>query len=115
MITDNKKIIQLLDNTLTAIGHEIITLAADATQYKFNAPAGAKLALCIPEEVGGSGTSKILRFWEDRTDSASPTSTAGIPRGDLEAFEIVGAANIQNFRMVRVTSAAHTVTVQYYG
>ena len=72
-----------------------------------------KNSLCIPEEVGASGTAKIIRFWEDRMED--PTSTDGIPRGDLEAFEIIGAANIANCRIIRVTASAHKIMVQYYG
>jgi len=63
------------------------------------------------EEVGSSGTNKIIRYW---TDGTNPTSSQGIVRGDMDAFDISGKINLDNFRVTKVAGGNHVLTVQYF-
>lgn len=93
-----------------AIGHEVLTLSG-AGVYSLSVPDQARYALCVVEEVGASGSQKILRYL---LDGSNPTTSVGIPRGDLDAFDIAGYSNLKNFKVIKISGGSHTVTVQYF-
>jgi hypothetical protein len=93
-----------------AIGHEVITFNA-ASVFSLTVPDQARYALCVLEEVGSTGSAKVIRFW---LDGSNPTTTVGIPKGDMEAFDIAGYSNLKEFRAIKVAGGSHTLTVQYF-
>jgi hypothetical protein len=93
-----------------AIGHEIITLS-DGNVHSLTVPTDARYALMVLEETGGTGTAKLIRFWED---GSNPTTTTGIVRGDMDAWDVVSYANLKSFKIIRLTASAHKLFVQYY-
>lgn len=109
LTTMTQKLLAFAANGYKAIGHQTITFGAGVVSL--TVPDGANCALMLLEEVGATGTRKVIRFWED---GAIPTSSLGIPRGDMDAWDIVSRQNLENFRAIRVTAAAHILQVQYY-
>lgn len=93
-----------------AISHQQITFST-AGVYSLTVPSQARYALCVIEEVDASGSSKIIRYW---SDGSNPTTTEGIPRGDMDAFDIEGYPNLLNFRAIKIAGGNHILTVQYY-
>jgi hypothetical protein len=100
----------LLSTDKGAISHEVITFSTPGV-YSLTVPQQARYALCVLEEVGASGDSKVIRYWLDGSD---PSTTVGIPRGDLDAFDIAGYANLKDFKAIKVSGGNHTLTVQYF-
>lgn len=105
-----RQIFSKLTTSARAVGHEIVTFAA-GTVYSLNVPEEARYAICVLEEVGGGGTSKLIRYW---TDNSNPTVTDGIVRGDMDAFDIAGYSNLKQFKAIKIAGGAHRLTVQYY-
>ena len=109
--TTLSRMLSLMSNGYKAIGSQVITLST-AGVYSLTVPEGANYALMVIEEAGGTtGTSKIVRFLET---GANPTSSIGIPRGDLDAWDVISYQNLVNFKIIRVTAASHVLQVQYY-
>lgn len=104
------RLLQIASTGWRAIGHEIITFS-DGNVKSLTVPDNARYALMVLEEAGGSGTSKLIRFWED---GSNPTTTEGIVRGDLDAWDIVSLSNLKDFKAIRLTAASHKLFVQYY-
>lgn len=93
-----------------AISHEVLTLN-NAGVFSLTPPVNAQYALIVVEEVGSSGSSKVVRYFLDGTN---PTASVGIVRGDGDAFDISGKVNLDNFRVIKVAGGNHTLTVQYF-
>ncbi len=104
------KLLQIASTGWRAIGHETITLST-AGVYSLTVPDQARYALMVIEETGSTGTQKIVRFWED---GSNPTASDGIARGDMDAWDVISYSNLKDFKIIRVTAAAHKLFVQYY-
>lgn len=105
-----RKVLTRITTSNKAIGHEVITFNG-AGIFTLNVPDQARYALCILEEVGGTGTLKLIRYW---LDGGIPTTTVGIVRGDCDAFDIAGYANLKGFKGIKIAGGNHTLTVQYF-
>jgi hypothetical protein len=105
-----RKIYSKLSTENGAIGHEVVTFSTNGV-YSLTVPAQAKYALCVLEEVGGSGSTKIIRYF---MDNSLPTTSLGIPKGDMEAFDIAGYSNLTSFKAIKIAGGNHILTVQYF-
>lgn len=93
-----------------AIGHEVITFNA-ASVFSLTVPDQARYALCVLEEVGAAGSSKLIRYY---LDGSNPTISDGIVRGDMDVFDIAGYSNIKDFKAIKIGGGNHILTVQYF-
>lgn len=100
-----KDLLQITRYNLVACGYQKLTVAGTAVSLTI--PSGAKYALCV---VQSSITTPAIRYLEYGT----PTSTDGIPRSDLDSFDIQGAENLANFKAIQVAAGNHTLHIQYY-
>lgn len=100
-----KELIQLTRYNLVACGYEKLTVAGAAVSL--TVPAEAKYALIV---VQSSIVTPAIRYLEYGT----PTATDGIPRSDLDAFDIQGYQNLINFKAIQVGAGTHTLHIQYY-
>ena len=65
------------------------------------------------QQLESSLTTPAIRYLE-LGDKTPPTSTDGIQRSNLDAFDINGYSNLLNFRAIQVGVGTHTLHVQYY-
>lgn len=100
-----KELIGLTRANLNACGYQKLTVAGTAVQLTI--PAESKYALII---VQSSITTPAIRYLE----YGVPTATDGIPRSDLDAFDIQGSQNLANFSAIQVSAGTHTLHIQYY-
>ena len=111
--SDNSKqylqeLVRLAKTNLTAIGYEKLVVAG--TAVALTVPATAKYAEIV---LQSSITTPAIRFLLLGAQTL-PTSAEGIPRSDLDAFDIYGYNNLINFRAIQVAGGTHTLFVQYY-
>lgn len=100
-----KELLQITRYNLVACGYQKLTVAGTAVSLTI--PTGARYALVV---VQSSIATPAIRYLEYGT----PTATDGIPRSDLDAFDIQGAQNLANFKAIQVGAGAHTLHIQYY-
>lgn len=105
-----KKLTRFVTTDRNAIGQQTLTLST-ANATTLTVPDNAKYAILQVEQTGGSGSSKVIRYW---LHGENPTTTTGIARGDMDVFDIVGRANLLSCKLIRVTAANHVVQIQYY-
>ncbi len=103
----SRMIMIILANDWRAISNQ--QLVVNNTVKKLTVPTNAKYALIVPES-DADGTA--IRYW---LDGSAPTTTQGIPRGDLAAFDIVEKQNLINFRVIQAQAGTHNLQVQYFG
>lgn len=104
------KLLQIVSTGHRAVGHEVITFSAD-TVYSLTVPTEARYALMVLEQAGATGARKVIRFWED---GSNPTSTEGLSRGDMDAWDIVSYSNLKDFKAIRSIAGSHKLFIQYY-
>ncbi len=105
-----QQLVNLTKKNLLAIGWE--TLVIDNTVKKLiSIPTDATYALVVVESTI---TTPAIRYLELGGAGTQPSTTVGIPRSNLDAFDIQGAENIRNFRATRIAAGTHSVSVQYY-
>ena len=69
--------------------------------------------IAIEGDAAAADPDKLARFREDGID---PDTSTGRPVGDRFIYEIIGKANIDNFRIIGITvGETHTIHVEYYG
>lgn len=112
LYSDNSKsllrgILQKSNHDLLAVGYEKISVS---TIKSLTVPTGATYALITVES---SLTTPAIRYLE-LGDKTPPTSTDGIQRSNLDAFDVNGYSNLLNFRAIQVGVGTHTLHVQYY-
>lgn len=97
---------------LRAIGWE--TLTVDNT-------AGGKSLASIPTEanyalivVESSISTPAIRYLECGNTVTVVTSSVGIPKSNLDGFDVVGRENLLSFRAIQVGAGTHTLSIQYY-
>lgn len=100
-----KDLLALTRANLVACGYEKLTVAGTAVSLTI--PTEAKYALIV---VQSSITTPAIRYLEYGT----PTATDGIPRSDLDAFDVQGYQNLLNFKAIQVSGGTHTLHIQYY-
>ena len=104
----SSKLLELSKYNLTCCGYQQITV--DDTAAHLTIPTNAKYAICIVES---DATGVAVRFLE-LNDKTLPTDTTGMPRADADSFDISGAENLKNFRVIQAQSGAHLLNVSYY-
>lgn len=95
-------------SNLTAIGYEQVTVAGTAVALTI--PANATYALI---EVESSLSTPAVRYLE-LGGSTLPTASTGIRRSNLDAFDVTGRVNLENFRAIQIAAGTHKLNVQYY-
>ena len=103
------ELVRLNKYNLIAIGYEQLTVAGTAVGLA-NIPANAKYALI---EVESSLSTPAVRYLELGA-ATLPTASVGIRRTNLDAFDVTGYPNLQNFRAIQVAAGTHVLNVQYY-
>ena len=103
-------LIFLSKKNLKAIGWQSLTIANNAGGYALTVPTGAVYALIVVES---NITTPAIRYLEIGPSTAV-TSSVGIPRSNLDAFDVVGAENLTNFRAIQIGVGTHTLSIQYY-
>ena len=95
-----------------AIGWQSLTVDATVAGVSLTIPANATYALIVVESTVTSGS--VIRYLECGNTITTVTSTVGIPRAHLDAFDVQGAENLTNFRAIQVTAGTHQLSIQYY-
>lgn len=103
-----KQLLQLTRYNLVACGYQKLTVAGAAVSLTI--PTDARYALVV---LQSNITTPAIRYLE-LGGGTLPTATDGIPRSDLDAFDIQGAQNLTNFRAIQVGAGVHTLHIQYY-
>lgn len=100
-----QELLRLTKYNLTACEYEKLSVAG--TAVSLTVPTHANYALIV---LQSSITTPAIRYLEYGT----PTSTDGIPRSNLDAFDIHGYQNLTNFKAIQVGAGTHTLHIQYY-
>lgn len=101
-----KDLLKLTRANLNACGYQKLTVAGSVVSLTIPDP-DSKYALIV---VQSSITTPAIRYLEFNT----PTATDGIPRSDLDAFDVQGYQNLINFKAIQVGAGTHTLHIQYY-
>jgi len=103
-----RQLLQATRNSYKACGYQQLTV--DGTVASLTIPTGAVYALMSLES---SATGVAIRFLELGTKTP-PTTTTGMGRSNLDTWDIVDTANLNNFRVVQAQAGTHTLNIQYY-
>lgn len=105
------ELVKLAKQNLIAIGYQKLEVDATAGGLSLTVPANAKYALIVTEsDVSGYA----IRYLECGNTVSTVTSSNGIPRANGDAFDIQGAENMRNFRVIEAQAGATYINVQYY-
>jgi hypothetical protein len=98
------------------VGYEDIEID-DHTMPLLTPPESADYALIVVEaDPSTVNKSKVIRIKEYIAGDTFPTSSVGIPLGDLSVYEVKGKKNMKNFRAISIEAGkVHILRVQYYG
>lgn len=88
-----------------AIGYQKLTVAG--TAVGLTVPADSRYAVITVE------TTATIRYLELGA-STLPTSTDGLPKSNLDVFDVLGYSNLINFRAIQTAAGTHTLHIQYY-
>lgn len=102
------ELIRLNKKDLIAIGYEKLSVTGTAAGLA-SVPTDAKYALVVVESTIASGMA--IRYLEY---GAAPTTSDGIGRSNLDAFDIHGKPNMINFKAIQTGAGTHTLHIQYY-
>lgn len=102
-----RKLVQQGENNPQAIGYEKLSVTG-ASAGLASIPATANFALMIIESTIASIS---IRY---REDGPAPTTTDGMSRSNTEAWEILSASNLTNFKIIQTAGGTHTLHVTYY-
>jgi len=104
------ELLKLAKKDLVAIGYQNLTVDNTTGGVSLTVPVDARYALVVTES---SATGTAIRYLE--TGPIYPvTSSNGIPRANLEGFDIQGHQNLLNFRAIQAQSGTHNLQIQYY-
>lgn len=104
-------------NGRTCIGSQTIPMNVDAaTVAVLTVPAGATSAeITVDVSAASTNTSQAVRYSLSATAPSATITAGGVPLGDFDTIEILGANNLQAFRAVAVdTVATKYLKVQYF-
>lgn len=116
-IPDNSKsylneLIRLNKKDLISIGYQKLTVDATADGVSLTVPNDATYALMVVESnVTGA---IAIRYLECGNTVYTVSTTDGIGRSHLDAFDVDGKQNLTNFRAIQTTAGTHTLHIQYY-
>ena len=99
---------KILNNDYRAIGNQVITVTG-ATPQTLTVPAQASYALIEVESTVTTGV--VIRYW---LDGSNPTTTDGIGRTNLTAFDVTEYSNLKNFKVISTGAGTHKLMVQYF-
>ncbi len=102
------ELVRLNKYNLLAFAYQKLTVTG--TVASLTVPTGATYAMI---SVESSITTPAIRYLEIG-DKVPPTTTDGIVRSHLDAFDVTGFSNLQNFRAIQVGAGTHTLHIQYY-
>lgn len=105
------ELVTLAKYNLIACGFE--TLTVDNTSGGLSlirVPTNARYALIVVES---DATGTAIRY-KQLGDVNAPTDSEGIPRSNLDVFDLQGYQNIINFRTIEAQTGTHTLQVEYY-
>lgn len=102
-----RKLVQQGENNPVAIGYEKLSVTGTAASLAALPPT-ANFALMIIESTIASVS---VRY---REDGPAPTSTDGMSRSNTEAWEILSAANLSQFKIIETGAGTHNLYVTYY-
>lgn len=105
-----QELLRLTKYDLIATGTESLSVAGTAVGLA-SVPSDAKYAIMIVES--SVTATPAIRYLE-LGGKTLPTSSVGIPRSNLDAFDVFGYQNLINFRAIQYAAGTHTITVQYY-
>ncbi len=104
-----KELVRATRNSYKALGYQQLSVGASAVNLTL--PDGAVYALISLES---DATGVAIRFLE-LGDKTLPTTTTGIGRSNLDAWDVTDTANMINFRAIQAQAGTHTLNIQYYG
>jgi len=112
ILLDLKNLLSRIDKGKRCIKYEQITVT-DSSAVSLNVPGECfSVLLTIEEDSSGSKNGKAVRITET---GQNPTSSFGMPLGDLDSYEVTYYDNIKNIKLIGVqASKAHTINVVYY-
>jgi len=94
-----------------AIGWQSLVVDSTVGGLSLTVPIDATYALVVVESTA---TGTAIRYLECGNSVTTVTSTIGIPRSNLDAFDIQGKENLVNFRAIQAQAGTHTLSIQYY-
>lgn len=106
----SRELVRLAKYNLVACGFQKLTVNSTSGGVSMTVPNDAKYALCVVES---DATGTAIRYKQLGALSA-PTTSEGIPRADLELFDIQGYQNLINFRAIQAQSGTHSIQIEYY-
>jgi hypothetical protein len=105
-------LVRLNKYNLTAIGYQKLTVDNTSGGVALTVPADATYALMELESSVTTGI--VIRYLECGKTIYTVTTTDGIGRAHLDAFDVHGAHNLNNFRAIQAQAGTHTLHIQYY-
>lgn len=98
-------------NTTFLLNTNTTTPAGENKVMQLHQKTNSNSALIVIEANEDATPGAILaRFW---MDGSLPDPNKGLPLKDCSVFEVIGASNIKNFRIISADDLAHKVQVQY--
>ena len=115
-LADNNKLyteelVKLARKSLKAIGWQSLTVDATSGGVSLTIPSGAIYAFMVVES---SATGTAIRYLECGNSVQAVSTTVGIPRSNLDVFDVQGSENLINFRAIQAQAGTHTLSIQYY-
>jgi hypothetical protein len=104
-----KELVRATRNSYRALSYQQLVVAG--TAVALTVPAEAVYALISLES---DATGVAIRFLELGAKTL-PTTTTGIGRSNLDAWDVIDTSNLINFRVVQTQAGTHTLNIQYYG
>ena len=103
------ELLRLTKKNHVAIGYQKLTVTG-ATAQSLTIPTNATY---MEIRVESATTTGVIMRYNLLGTANPPTTTDGMALTYLDLFDISGAANLTNFRIIAV-SGSHTIHVQYY-
>jgi hypothetical protein len=107
-----KKLVDIANKNLISIGYQKLTVDQTAGGLALTVPTNATYAVCIVESA--VATAPHIRYLECGPANYTLSTTDGIGRSHLDAFDVQGAENLRNFRVIRTAAGTTTLHIQYY-
>lgn len=105
------ELVMLAKYNLIACGFEKLTVDSTSGGVPLaSVPANARYALVVVES---DATGTAIRY-KQLGKVYPPTSSEGIPRSNLDVFDLQGYQNILNFRAIQAVAGTHTLQIEYY-
>jgi len=106
-----QELVKLTKKNLIACGYQKLTVDNTAGGVSLTVPADANYALIVLESTA---IGIAIRYLEVGPATYAVSTTDGIGRSNLDAFDSHGYQNLKNFRAIQAQSGTHTLHIQYY-